>query len=53
MRRYHDTFPAGDHSFEWDGRNEGGQQVPAGVYFSTFQAGELRQTRKLVLLGGL
>jgi hypothetical protein len=26
--------PAGSHTFDWDGRTDGGAQVPAGVYFA-------------------
>jgi len=35
---------------EWDGTNAAGQHVASGVYFYRMEAGEFRQTRKMVLL---
>ena len=40
----------GDHSVVWDGRDESGQPLPAGVYLYRFHAGEFVATRKMVLL---
>jgi hypothetical protein len=34
----------------WDGRDDLGRFVPAGVYFSRFSAGDFIQTRKMVLI---
>lgn len=41
---------AGTHRVTWDGRDERGRALPAGVYFSRLRAGEVRSTEKLVLL---
>jgi hypothetical protein len=42
------ALPAGQHLTRWDGRTDAGQSVSAGVYFYTFRAGDLRETRKLL-----
>ena len=42
--------PAGYHSIGWDGKNNLGEGVSAGMYIYTLQAGEFRQTKKMVLL---
>ena len=41
---------AGEHRLLWDGRDENGITVPAGVYLYTMQAGQFRTTRKLQFL---
>ena len=41
---------AGLKSIYWDATDNRGEQVPAGMYFYTIQAGEYMQTRKMVLL---
>ena len=41
---------AGYRSISWDATNDLGQPVSAGMYIYTIQAGEFRQTRKMVLL---
>ena len=41
---------AGYKSVQWNATNNQGQPVSAGVYFYTIQAGEFRQTKKMVLL---
>jgi flagellar hook assembly protein FlgD len=41
---------AGYRSIHWDATNDLGQPVSAGMYIYTIQAGEFRQTRKMVLL---
>ena len=41
---------AGYHSLQWDATNDFGEGVSAGMYIYTIQAGEFRQTRKMVLL---
>lgn len=40
-----ETVPAGSHSVVWKASN-----VPSGVYFCRFQAGEFAQTRRMVLV---
>ena len=35
---------------QWNSTNNKGQPVSAGMYFYTIQAGEFRQTKKMVLL---
>ena len=41
---------AGYKSIQWDATNDLGQSVAAGVYIYSIQAGEFRQTKKMVLL---
>ncbi len=43
-------MPMGFHSVVWDGTNQVGQTVSAGVYLYRIKAGEFIQTRKLILL---
>jgi hypothetical protein len=43
-------FPAGSHSVIWDGRDEFGGEAASGVYFYRLEAGEVRLSRKMVLL---
>lgn len=40
----------GMNAFRWDGRDDAGQDLPAGVYFAQIEAGELRWSGKLSLL---
>ena len=40
----------GTYSIDWNGENERGVQVSAGVYFYSIEAGEFRQTKKMILL---
>jgi uncharacterized Ntn-hydrolase superfamily protein len=40
----------GEHRVAWDGRDDGGLSVAAGVYFCRLEAGPWTQTRKLTLL---
>jgi hypothetical protein len=40
----------GIHSLRWDGLDDGGRPVTAGVYALEFQAGEVNQVRKLMVL---
>lgn len=40
----------GTYLVQWDGRNDQGEELSSGVYFSRLEAGEFVQTRKLVLL---
>ena len=41
---------AGYKSIQWNATNNAGQSVSAGLYLYTIQAGEFRQTKKMVLL---
>ncbi len=41
------TVSAGEHVATWDGRNDAGNNVGAGVYLCTFRAGDFQQTQKL------
>ena len=41
---------AGYKSIQWNATNDGNELVSAGLYLYTIQAGEFRQTRKMVLL---
>ena len=43
--------PAGEHVATWDGRDGAGRVVPAGVYFSRFEAGGVQQSKKIVRTG--
>ena len=43
-------YTVGNHSVSWDSRNDQGNLVSAGMYIYTIQAGEFKQTRKIVLL---
>ena len=41
---------AGFKNVQWNATNDQGKPVPAGVYIYTIQAGEFRQTKKMILL---
>ena len=41
---------AGYHSIKWDATNNYGETVSAGMYLYIIQAGEFRQTKKMLLL---
>ena len=41
---------AGYKSVQWNANNSAGQPVSAGLYLYMIQAGEFRQTKKMVLL---
>ena len=41
---------AGAHEQLWDGRDENGRAVPAGVYFYRLRAGDRISERRLILL---
>jgi len=41
---------AGYKSVRWNATNNAGQQVSAGLYLYTIEAGEFSQTKKMVLL---
>ena len=41
---------AGSYSLSWDAKNDIGEEVAAGMYLFSIQAGEYRATKKMVLL---
>jgi flagellar hook assembly protein FlgD len=41
---------AGYRTVQWDATNNAGEPVAAGVYLYMIQAGEFRQTKKMILL---
>jgi flagellar hook assembly protein FlgD len=43
-------FEKGEHTIAWDGTNDRGLPVAAGVYFYRMRAGDFVETRKMVLL---
>ncbi len=44
------NLPAGEHTVQWDGKDDEGNILPGGVYFIQMTAGDYRQTIKSVLL---
>lgn len=44
------TIPAGPHEVRWDGRDESGTTVTAGVYHALFRAPGRHESRKIVFL---
>ena len=47
---FNDYRSAGIYSIDWNGQNERGLQVSAGVYLYSIEAGDFRQTKKMILL---
>ncbi len=41
---------AGTHAIAWDGRDQRGAAVPAGVYFVRASAGDARREQRLVVI---
>ena len=41
---------AGYRSIQWNATNDRGEPISAGMYIYTIQAGDFRQTKKMVLL---
>jgi len=50
MDLFKDHQTAGHRSAQWNATNNAGQPVSAGLYLYTIQAGDFRQTKKMVLL---
>ncbi|MDE0682416.1 MAG: sulfatase-like hydrolase/transferase [Candidatus Poribacteria bacterium] len=44
------TYRVSSRAAYWDGRNAVGEPVASGIYFYTFQAGQFRATRQMVIL---
>ena len=47
---FNDYKSAGTYSIDWNGEDERGVQVSAGVYLYSIDVGEFRQTKKMILL---
>jgi len=45
-----ENLPSGEHTVQWDGKDDKGNTLPGGVYFIQMKAGDYRQTIKTVLL---
>ncbi len=43
-------LPAGEHRFDWDGRDDAGRTVASGVYFQRLEAPGFSDSRTMVLL---
>ncbi|MFH1311594.1 MAG: FlgD immunoglobulin-like domain containing protein [Candidatus Eisenbacteria bacterium] len=50
MRAGSDVVQPGIHTVRWDGKDNDGNQLASGVYFSELNAGGRKATRKLVML---
>lgn len=46
----HETLPAGHYRVGFDARDDGGRQLPSGLYFYRLDTGVESQTRKMMLL---
>ena len=44
-----ESLPEGSHRVLWDGRNDAGEDLTAGVYFVKLEAGEVSTTKKVVI----
>jgi len=44
------TLDAGFHQVQWDGKDQRGSRVAAGMYLYRLQAGDAQLTRKLVVV---
>ncbi|KPL09305.1 hypothetical protein AMJ71_06785 [candidate division TA06 bacterium SM1_40] len=44
------SVPAGPHELEWDGRDDRGYKVGSGIYFCRMEAGEVNETRRMLLV---
>jgi len=42
--------PAGRHNLTWDGKNEKGDGVSSGIYFYRIEAGEFKNTKRMLFL---
>jgi flagellar hook assembly protein FlgD len=43
----HEAETAGVHEVLWDGRGDGGQELPSGVYLARLRSGEQAVTRRM------
>ncbi|MFN8589379.1 MAG: endonuclease [Candidatus Eisenbacteria bacterium] len=44
----HRTLEPGAHTMEWDGRDDAGSRIEAGLYFARIQVGRDQETRRIV-----
>lgn len=44
------NYSAGAHEVVWDGRNNNGLEVPAGIYYYRIKAGDFQQSQKMLLI---
>ena len=44
------VFAAGEHTLQWDGRDDQGRALPSGQYLLRLDSPSLRQSRKMTLL---
>ena len=44
------VYESKDKAIHWDGRNKSGEYVVSGVYFYTLQAGNVKTTKKMILM---
>ena len=44
------TMHAGAHRISWDGRNDHGESVSAGIYYYTLQTTDFSETKKMILI---
>jgi len=47
---FDDLMPVGQHSIVWDGKDESGKHVSAGIYFYQLRAGSSIQIKKMLIL---
>jgi flagellar hook assembly protein FlgD len=40
----------GTYSIKWDGKNSSGEDVSSGIYLYRLTAGDIKETKKMVLL---
>ena len=50
VRKFAGKFPAGEHRWVWDGKDEEGQVVASGVYTVRMEARDFRASEKVALV---
>ena len=45
-----ENIPAGSHQISWNGQDDSGNELPAGIYYYQLKAGEFQQTRKMLFV---